>query len=271
MKGGTRVDVRTAFNVRELGNPQGRPLLFAHGFGCEQGMWRGMVPSFTATHRVILFDHMGLGGSDPALYDPVAYGSLDTYARDVLRICEELELEDVVFVGHSVSAIIGVLAARQQPERFSELILICPSPRYVDDPDTGYRGGFSRSDIDELLATLSQNYMGWAAAIAPVIMGAPAGDALSDELTETFCRAAPDVARRFATATFLGDNRADLPLVATRTLVIQTAVDVIAPPEVGQYVADQMPNAELVMIDATGHCPNMSAPAETTAAIKAFL
>lgn len=265
------IDVRASFNVREYGDPDAPPILFAHGFGCEQGMWRAMVPAFTASHRVVLFDHMGLGGSDRSLYDPVAYASLDTYARDVLLICQELGLERPTFVGHSVSAMIGVLAARREPDRFAELVLVCPSPRYVDDPDTGYRGGFSRQDIDELLATLSHNYLGWASEIAPVIMGAPAGDPLSNELTATFCQAEPDIARRFATATFLGDNRADLPHVDTRTLVIQTADDVIAPAFVARYVVDHMPNAELTVIDAVGHCPNMSAPDETTAAIKAFL
>lgn len=265
------MDVRAAFNVQEFGDPAGQPILFAHGFGCEQGMWRHMVPSFADRYRVVVFDHMGLGGSDRSLYDPEAYGSLDTYARDVLRICEALDLRDVVFVGHSVSASIGVLAARAKPERFSELVLVCPSPRYVDDPEHGYRGGFSRHDIDELLSTLSHNYMGWAEAITPVIMGAPAGDANTDELKNAFCRAEPEAARRFATATFLADNRDDLHHVRARSLVIQTAHDVIAPEYVGRYVADQLPNAELVMIDAVGHCPNMSAPDQTTAAIKAFL
>lgn len=265
------MNVREAFNVRELGDPAARPMLFAHGFGCDQGMWRHMAPAFAETHRVVLFDHMGLGGSDLSLYDPREYESLDAYARDVLLICSALGLEDVVFVGHSVSATIGMLAARQEPQRFSELVLVCPSPRYIDDPDQGYRGGFSRQDIDELLATLSQNFMGWANSIAPVIMGAPAGDALNDELAETFCRADPDIARRFASATFLADNREDLADVPTRTLVLQSRQDVIAPPAVGEYVAEHLPDAELVVLDAVGHCPNMSAPAETTAAIKAFL
>lgn len=265
------MDVRSAFNVREFGNPDGPPMLFAHGFGCEQNMWRWMAPDFADTHRVVLFDHMGLGGSDRTFYDPNAYGDLRTYARDVLRICSELDLRDVVYVGHSVSATIGVLAALEDSQRFSELVLLCPSPRYVDDPESGYRGGFSRADIDELLSTLSHNYLGWAEEIAPVIMGAPAGDVHTDELSATFCRADPDVAERFARATFLADNRSDLPRVATRTLVLQSAHDVIAPPIVGQYVADHMPNAELVVLDAFGHCPNMSAPKLTTAAIKAFL
>ena len=265
------MNVRNAFNVREFGDPAGRPMLFAHGFGCEQGMWRHMVPEFAETHRVVLFDHMGLGGSDLSFYDPDRYSSLDAYATDVLRICDELGLQGGTFVGHSVSSMVGVIAARREPDRFSELVLVCPSPRYVDDPERGYRGGFSRTDIDELLSTLASNYTDWATAMAPVIMGAPTGDDNTDELAEMFCRADPDIARRFATATFLADNRDDLPLVSTRTLVIQTAHDVIAPRFVGEYVAEHMPQAEFSLIDAVGHCPNLSAPGQTATAIKAFL
>jgi sigma-B regulation protein RsbQ len=265
------MNVREAFNVREAGPTDGPVLLFAHGFGCEQGMWRHMVPDFVDDHRVVLFDHAGLGGSDPRVYEPERHASLDGYADDVLRICEDLDLTRVTFVGHSVSAMIGALAARRDPDRFANLVMICPSARYVNDPESGYHGGFSRADIDELLATLSLNYMGWATSIAPVIMGAPSGDTLTDELAATFCRAEPDVARRFATATFLGDNRDDLPHVPTRTLVIRTANDMIAPEGVGEFVAEQLPDATLATLDVSGHCPNMSAPAETSAAIKAFL
>lgn len=265
------MNVREAFNVHELGDARAQPMVFAHGFGCEQKMWRDVAPAFAATHRPILFDHMGLGGSDREFYDAAAYSSLDAYADDVLRIIRDLELWDVVFVGHSVSATIGLMAARREPERFSELVLVCPSPRYVDDPEAGYRGGFSRADIDELLATLSENYMGWANQIAPVIMGAGHDDPHSVELAETFCRADPEIAKRFARATFLGDNRADLPHVPTRSLVLQTTNDVIAPRFVGEYVAAHLPHAQMVEIDAVGHCPNMSAPDATIAAIKAFL
>ncbi|MDO9354491.1 MAG: alpha/beta hydrolase [Solirubrobacteraceae bacterium] len=265
------MNIRETFNVRELGDPAAPSMVFAHGFGCEQGMWRHMVPSFTETHHVVLFDHMGLGGSDPRGYDAQRYSTLDAYAEDVLSICEALDLRDVTFVGHSVSASIGMLAARMRPELFSALVLVCPSPRYIDDPIDGYRGGFSRTDIDELLETLSHNYLGWAASMAPVIMGAPADDPRSAELTETFCRADPEVARGFAAATFLADNRDDLEHVQTRTLVLQSQQDVIAPPAVGAYVAEHLPDATLTMLDAVGHCPNLSAPAETVAAIKAFL
>jgi len=187
----------------------------------------------------------------------------------VLEICRELNLWDVVFVGHSVSAMVGVLAAIEEPDRFDKLILIGPSPRYIDDE--GYAGGFSREDIDELLDSLDTNYLGWSSAIAPVIMGNPDRPELAQELTNSFCRADPEIQRRFARVTFLSDNRADLPRVRTRSLVLQCNDDAIAPISVGEYVHRQMPDSELVMLDATGHCPNLSAPEATVAAIKAFL
>lgn len=258
-----------AHHITESGNPDGPPILFAHGFGCEQGMWRFVAPAFESTHRVLCFDHMGLGRSDVTQYDPERYATLDGYASDVLRICEELDLHDVVFVGHSVSAMIGILAANREPDRFSAMVLIGPSPRYVDVGD--YVGGFSRADIDDLLETLQSNYLGWSAAMAPVIMQNADRPELTEELTETFCRADPDIAHRFARATFLGDNRADLERVQQRCLVLQCSDDVIAPRAVGEYVASRLPDAQLVMLDATGHCPNLSAPRETIAAIKAFL
>lgn len=245
-------------------------MLFAHGFGCDQGMWRLVAPAFESTHRVILFDHMGFGQSDLSGYEPALYETLDGYVDDVLRICEVLELSDVIFVGHSVSSMIGAVAARRAPEYFSKLVMIGPSPRYLDDPATGYEGGFSAADIDELLDALNSNYPGWAAGIAPVIMGNPENPELSDELTETFCRAAPEIALRFAKATFLGDNRADLPMVPVPTLVLQCANDMIAPEAVGRYVAAAVPRSQFRQLDASGHCPNLSAPEETIAAIRAF-
>lgn len=244
-------------------------MLFAHGYGCDQNMWRFVVPRFAERYRVVLFDHIGAGGSDLRAYDPVRYSSLDGYAADVVELCEALSLEDVIFVGHSVSATIGVLAAAAAPQLFSSLILVGPSPRYIDD-DT-YVGGFSRGDIDELLASLDSNYLGWSAAIAPVIMGQPDRPELAKELEQSFCRTDPDIARRFAHVTFLSDNRADLARVDTRTLVLQCTDDVIAPVAVGDYVAREMPNAAMVLLDATGHCPHLSAPRETADAIEQFL
>ena len=263
------MSVVTRNNVTISGEESGRPMLFAHGFGCDQNMWRYVAPAFEADHRVVLFDHVGAGASDPAAYDPDRYSSLQGYAEDVLEICRELNLWDVVFVGHSVSAMVGELAALEEPDRFDKLILVGPSPRYIDDED--YVGGFSKEDVDELLESLDTNYLGWSSAMAPVIMGNPDRPELAQELTNSFCRADPEIQRRFARVTFLSDNRADLPRVRTRSLVLQCTDDAIAPTAVGQYVHGQMPDSELVMLDATGHCPNLSAPEATVAAIKAFV
>jgi sigma-B regulation protein RsbQ len=232
-------------------------------------MWRFVAPAFEDRYRVVLFDHVGAGGSELSAYDPQKYASLDGYATDVLELCRDLELHDVVFVGHSVSSMIGVLAASREPQRFARLVLVGPSPRYLDDD--GYVGGFGRPDIDGLLESLESNYLGWSAAMAPAIMGNADRPELGDELTNSFCRTDPTIARHFARVTFLSDNRADLRGVHVPTLVLQCRDDVIAPLEVGTYVAAEMPDAELVVLDATGHCPNLSAPEETIAAIEAFL
>ena len=256
-------------NVVEKGTPEGRPMLFAHGFGCDQNMWRHVWPAFADDFRIVLFDHVGVGGSDTSAFDPDRYSSLRGYAQDVLEICRELELQDVVFVGHSVSAMIGVLAAGAEPGRFGRLVLVGPSPRYVDDD--GYTGGFTQADIEGLLESMDSNYLGWSSQMAPVIMGNEDRPELGEELTNSFCRADPDIARHFARVTFLSDNRADLPATTTPSLVMQCSRDVIAPDVVGEYVADQLPNGRLVRLEATGHCPNLSAPEETVAAIKAFL
>jgi sigma-B regulation protein RsbQ len=255
--------------VRTSGAPSGRPILFAHGFGCDQSMWRLVAPAFEPDHRVVLFDHVGAGGSDLSAYDPARYGSLQGYADDVVEICRELDLSDVVLVGHSVSAMIGVLAVRAAPELFGALVMIGPSPRYVDDGD--YTGGFSRADIAGLLDSLDANHLGWSAAMAPVIMGNPEQPELAEELTNSFCRTDPDIARQFARVTFLSDNRADLADVDVPTLVLQCSADVIAPEPVGRYVHAHVPGSSFVQLAATGHCPNLSAPEETVEAIRAWL
>ena len=256
-------------NVHESGATDGRPMLLAHGFGCDQHMWRHVVPAFEDEYRTVVFDHVGFGDSDHAAFSPDRYATLDGYARDVLEICEELDLEDVVFVGHSVSAMIGVLAARQDPGRIGALVMIGPSPRYIDDE--GYVGGFTREDIDELLVSLEANYLGWSSTMAPVIMGNPDRPELGDELTNSFCRTDPAIAAHFARVTFLSDNRADLAEVDVPTLVMQCSDDAIAPRAVGEYVHGAVPRSAMVLLEATGHCPNLSAPAETVAAMKAFL
>jgi sigma-B regulation protein RsbQ len=257
-------------NVVLHGPEDAQPIIFAHGFGCDQNMWRYVWPAFAQDFRVVLFDHVGAGGADPRAWDAARHASLQAYADDVLAICRELDLQDVVFVGHSVSAMIGVLAAAGDPARFARLVLIGPSPRYIDD-DNGYRGGFAREDIDDLLRSLESNYLGWSAAMAPVIMGNPDRPELGEELTNSFCRSDPEIARSFAQVTFLSDNRSDLARVTTPSLVLQCADDPIAPEVVGRYVQRHMPACELALLQATGHCPNLSAPEETTAAIKAFL
>jgi sigma-B regulation protein RsbQ len=256
-------------NVKVRGRADGQPMLFAHGFGCDQNMWRHVAPRFEDDFKVVLFDHMGAGNSDPTAYDPERYSSLDAYAGDVRDICNALDLSDVIFVGHSVSAVIGGLAAAAEPELFSKLVFVGPSPRYIDDD--GYTGGFSEDDIRELLESLESNYLGWSSAIAPVIMGNEERPELGEELTESFCRTDPAIARQFATVTFLSDNRADLSRITTPTLVLQAKNDAIAPVEVGEYVAAHLPQSTYVLLNATGHCPNLSAPDETYAAIAAFV
>jgi len=244
-------------------------MIFAHGFGCDQNMWRFVAPAFEATHRVVVFDHVGFGASDHAAWDPQRYATLDGYARDVLEICRELDLTDVVFVGHSVSSMIGVLAATAEPDRFGRLVLVGPSPRYIDDD--GYVGGFTREDIDGLLDSLASNYLGWSSTMAPVIVGNPDRPELGEELTNSFCRTDPDIAAHFARVTFLSDNRADLAGVQTPSLVLQCSDDAIAPRSVGEYVHARIPQSELVLLRAVGHCPNLSAPDELIAEIRAFL
>ncbi|HEY6962963.1 MAG TPA: alpha/beta hydrolase [Gaiellaceae bacterium] len=256
-------------NVVVRGAKRGQPMMFAHGFGCDQNMWRYVAPAFEDAYRVVLFDHVGAGGSDLAAYDRNKYASLQGYADDVLEICRELELRDVIFVGHSVSAMIGVLAAVKEPTRFAKLVLVGPSPRYIDDGD--YVGGFSADDIESLLEALDSNYLGWSHTYAPAIMGRPDQPELGEELTNSFCRTDPEIARHFARVTFTSDNRGDLGRVTTPALVLQCADDIIAPNAVGEYVHSSLPASEIVFMSARGHCPNLSAPDETVEAIRRFL
>jgi sigma-B regulation protein RsbQ len=251
------------------GVPTGRPMVFAHGYGCDQEMWRFLVPEFEVDHKVVVFDFVGSGKSDLSAYDPEKYGSLRGYASDVVDVCRELGLSDVVFVGHSVSAMVGVLALQQAPELFGALVMVGPNPRYVDDD--GYVGGFGRDDIAGLLEALDANHLGWSAQMAPVIMGNPDRPELAQELTNSFCRTDPDIARQFARVTFLSDNRGDLAGVAVPTLVLQCSQDLIAPEVVGRYVHEHIPGSTFTQLTATGHCPHLSAPEETIAAIRAFL
>ncbi len=256
-------------NVVTHGPADAQPIVFAHGFGCDQNMWRFVWPAFAEDHHVVLFDHVGAGESDLAAYDFDRYASLQAYADDVLEICHELDLHEVIFVGHSVAAMIGALAAAAEPERFARLVLIGPSPRYIDDGD--YVGGFSAQDIEGLLESMESNHLGWSSTMAPVIMGNPDRPQLGLELTNSFCRTDPEIAAHFARVTFTSDNRADLERVRTPSLVLQCSQDAIAPEVVGDFVHRALPGSRLVQMAATGHCPNLSAPEETVAAIKAFL
>jgi sigma-B regulation protein RsbQ len=256
-------------NVRVFGAGT-QPMLFAHGFGCDQNMWRFVAPAFADDYKIVLFDYVGSGKSDLGAYDAKRYASLDGYADDVLDVVHALDLRNVVFVGHSVSAMVGILAANREPDRFSSLVLIGPSPRYLNEaPD--YVGGFERSDIEGLLETMDKNYLGWANHLAPAIMGNSDRPELGAELTESFCSTDPVIARRFAEATFFADNRGDLPKVSVPSLVLQCSEDIIAPTGVGAYVHRHTPRSTFQQMRATGHCPHMSAPEETIALMREFL
>jgi sigma-B regulation protein RsbQ len=258
-----------ARNNVQIGGVEGRAIMFAHGFGCDQNMWRFVEPAFRTGFKTILFDHVGAGASDLSAYQPDKYDSLAGYADDIIEIGRELRLKNAVFVGHSVSAMIGVLASLKAPDLFDSLVLIGPSPRYIDDD--GYAGGFSAAQIEELLEFLADNHMGWSSAMAPAIMGNPDRPELGAELTNSFCRTDPDIAKAFARVTFNSDNRADRDRVAARTLILQCSEDIIAPTQVGQYVHQHIQGSRFVQMQATGHCPNLSAPDETIAAIRAFV
>ncbi|HZJ00789.1 MAG TPA: alpha/beta hydrolase [Gemmatimonadaceae bacterium] len=261
-------DVVRRNNVKVFGSGT-QPMLFAHGFGCDQNMWRFVTPAFENDYRIILFDYVGSGHSDLESYDAKRYSDLKGYAADVLDIVRELDLHDVIFVGHSVSSMVGILAANEEPDRFSDLILIGPSPRYINDGD--YVGGFERKDIDGLFEMMDRNFIGWANFLAPAIMKNADRPELGEELTESFCSTDPVIARRFAEATFLADNRDDLARVSVPSLILQCSEDMVAPDTVGRYLAEKLPHSTLKVMKATGHCPHMSHPDETVALIKDYL
>lgn len=246
-----------------------QPMLFAHGFGCDQHMWRYVTPAFEDDYRIVLFDHVGAGKSDLSAYDYNKYDKLEGYASDIVEIARALDLKDIILVGHSVSAMIGILAVTQAPELFHSLIMVGPSPSYINDGD--YVGGFTREQIDELLESLDNNHLGWSMTMAPVIMGNPDRKELGEELANSFCRTDPQIAKHFARTTFMTDKRDSLSKVDIPSLILQCSSDVIAPVCVGEYMHERMPQSKLVIMKATGHCPNLSAPEETIAAIKAFL
>jgi sigma-B regulation protein RsbQ len=255
-------------NVRVWGKGE-RPVMFAHGFGCDQNMWRFITPAFEDDYKLIAFDYVGSGKSDLKAYNPERYGNLNGYAMDVLEVCEAVEAKDIIFVGHSVSSMIGLLAAIKKPSYISDLIFIGPSPCYINDRE--YKGGFERKDIEELLDTMDKNYIGWANFLAPAIMKNPERPELAQELTESFCSTDPKIARQFAMATFFSDNRNDLPKLNKSSLIMQCSDDLIAPYEVGDYMHARLSKSTLKVMKATGHCPHMSHPEETIALMKEYL
>lgn len=260
--------ISTRNNVKVFGDGL-QPIMFAHGFGCDQNMWRYITPAFESEYKIVLFDYVGAGKSDLLSYNPERYSSLNGYARDVIEICEELQLRDVIFVGHSVSSMIGLLAAVEKPHYFGEIIMVGPSPCYINGD--GYVGGFERRDIEGLLETMEKNYIGWANFLAPAIMANQDRPALGQELTESFCSTHPVIANQFAKATFFSDNRHDLIKLNTPCLILQCSEDIIAPMEVGNFVHKHIPRSTLKVLNAKGHCPHMSEPEETIMAIKEYL
>lgn len=246
-------------------------ILFIHGYGCDQTMWRFVAPAFENEYKVVLLDLVGCGYSDPNAYEYDKYNSLDGHVTDILEICDALNQEDIILVGHSVSAMIAGLAAIRRPDLFQKLIMVCPSPRYINEESTGYVGGFEESDIAEMLHTLNSNYLGWTSAIAPVIIGRPDKPEFTDELINRFCRNNPAIAEQFATVTFTGDNRKELPLIKVPALILQCSRDIIAPMEVGQYVHEHIAGSTLSVINTSGHCPHLTAPELTLEVITDFL
>lgn len=256
-------------NVKVSGNGT-QPIVFAHGYGCDQAMWRMLAPAFEQDYKVVLFDYVGAGLSDLDEYKPERYSSLAGYATDVVEVCEALDLHNAILVGHSVSSMICLLASNAMPERIARVIMVCPSPRYLNDaPD--YVGGFERADIEGLLDMIGRNQPGWANYLAGVVAKNPDQPALAQELEASFCAMDPAIAKRFAEATFLADNRADLQHFDKPCLLLQTQQDSVAPLEVGEYLHHHLPGSTLVHLQATGHCPHMSHPEETLQAIREYL
>ena len=262
-------DVIKRNNVTRHGRAGAPPMLFAHGFGCDQEMWRHTAPAFEADHEVILYDLTGMGQSDLSAYDPARYGTLDAHAEDMVEICEALDLRGVTLVGQSVSAITAVLAAIRAPDRIARLVLLAPSPCFENHDD--FNGGFSREDLEGLIEMMEENYLGWANALAPTIAGQEAEQPGTQELTQSFCRTDPEIARHFGRVTFLSDRRADMPNVTVPSLIVQCARDALAPISVGDWMDAHMPGSTLKVLDVSGHCPHLTAPDKTIEAIRAFV
>lgn len=261
-------DILARNNVRIIGDAK-EAMVLAHGFGCDQNVWRHFIKAFKPHYKLVLFDYVGAGQSDLTAYSSNRYSTLDGYARDLIEILEALNLTQVVFVGHSVSCMIGMKAAIRYPEYFSKLIFVAPSPSYINEP--GYPGGLNRADLDALLEVMDSNYLGWASTMAPLIMSNTDTPELAEELNANFCATDPDIAREFARVTFLSDNRPDLPQLTVPSLTLQCTDDILAPLEVGYYMQSNIKENNLTILRATGHCPHLSAPDETIEAIISYL
>jgi sigma-B regulation protein RsbQ len=263
-----QVAIIKRFNVNVIG--AGKPtLLFCNGFNCNQHIWNYLTPALTARHQLVLFDQMGTGDSDLSCYDSAKYASLGGYAQDVVDICQALELREVVIIGHSVGAMIAMLAVIQAPQYFARAVLVAATPCYLNEP--GYYGGFERADMLDLLAEMKGNYESWANTFATLLIGQEQPASLGYELAGYFCQANPTIAREFAHMSFLADNRADVPRMPLPTLLLQCSDDVAVPAEVGEYLVTHLPQATLTTLRATGHCPHLSAPMEVLAAMRDFI
>ncbi|UFT99304.1 alpha/beta hydrolase [Radiobacillus kanasensis] len=262
-------DILTRNNVNIKGNGK-QPIIFAAGFGCDQTVWNPILESFEKDYRIILFDYVGLGKSDISAFDSVKYGNLSGYVQDVLDVCSALDLKNAIFVGHSVSSMIGILASLQKPEYFSQLIMIGPSPCYLNDPPE-YFGGFEEEDLKGLVNLMEKNYIGWANAFSATLLNNSERSDVANELEDRFCSTEPAVIRAFAQACFFGDNRNDLPHVTVPSLIMQCSEDVIAPRNVGEYLAKHLPSSTITFMNAIGHCPHMTDPVETALIIRDFL
>lgn len=261
-------DVLRRNNVKIIGTGE-KTMVFAHGFGCDQNTWRGVVKAFENEYKIVLFDYVGAGKSDLNAYDSKRYTTLSGYATDVLEICEALGIENTIFIGHSVSSMIGLLAANSKPHYFQKLIFIGPSACYIND--SNYKAGMEKEDLESLLDVMDSNYLGWSQIMAPKIMANPDNPTLGQELTNSFCATDPEIAKKFARATFLSDNRSDLPKLKIESLSLQTKDDILAPEAASEYILKNTPGNTRLLINATGHCPHLSAPKEVINAIKAYL
>jgi sigma-B regulation protein RsbQ len=246
-----------------------KPMLFVHGFGTDQAMWRYIAPAFEDSHKVVLYDHIGSGRSDLRLYDKRKYAHYEGYADDLIEICDALDLRGIDLAAHSAGCMMAVLAARRCSELFDRLMLLGASPCYVNHED--YTGGFSREDINDLLAFLEINPAGWSANLTPMVMANAERPELAAELEAFFVRNDPKIMHHFACAVFLSDHRADLEGLKVPTLIMQCRDDIVAPLEVGDYMHAKLPNSTLKVLDTHGHYPQLSHPGPVTDAIRDYL